>query len=71
MELDKFGAARRASGLTIDKAAVACDVSRPTYNAREHDPLNFRLGELVRLNNALDDTGKRLLHEAIESVFEE
>lgn len=71
MELEKFGAARRASGLTIDKAAVACGVSRPTYNAREHNPLDFRLGELVKLNGALDDTGKRLLREAIESVFDE
>ncbi len=70
MEPEKFGAARRASDLTIDKAAAACGISRPTYNTREHAPLDFRLGELVRLYDALDDTGKRLLREAVDSMFE-
>lgn len=71
METEMFGAARRASGLTVDKAAAACKVSRPTYNERERYPLDFRLGELVNLYGSLDAIGKELLVKAINSAFEE
>lgn len=70
METEKFAAARRATGLTVERAAAVCDVSRPTYNARERYPLDFRLSELSALYDALDDTGKRLLFEAVTSVFD-
>ncbi len=71
MESEKFGAARRASGVTVEKASKACSVSRPTYNARERYPLDFRLSELRALYDVLDDTGRKLLKEAIDSVFEQ
>ena len=69
MDQEKFAAARRASGLTVDRAAQVCEVSRPTYTSRERYPLDFRLSELARLYEALDDTGKRLLLEAVNSTF--
>lgn len=69
METEKFAAARRASGLTVERAAQVCDVSRPTYTSRERYPLDFRLSELSTLYDALDDIGKKLLLEAVESTF--
>ena len=71
MEVEMFGAARRAAGLTVDKAALACGVSRPTYNERERYPLDFRLGELVALHASLDPIGRQLLVRAVNSAFEE
>lgn len=70
MDTEKFAAARRAAGLTVDKAAQVCEVSRPTYTSRERYPLDFRLSELARLHEALDETGRRLLLEAVHSTFE-
>lgn len=70
MEAELFGAARRASGLTVEKAAAACGVSRPTYNERERYPLDFRLGELQLLYQRLDATGRELLVRAVNSAFE-
>lgn len=71
MDTEKFAAARRASGLTVEHAAAVCGVSRPTFNARERYPLDYRLSELGALYGALDDTGKRLLREAVNSVFDQ
>lgn len=71
MDSKLFSAARRASGITVEKAAEACGVSRPTFNARERNPLDFRLSELKLLYSGLDETGRRLLLEAITSVFTE
>ncbi len=71
METEMFGAARRASGLTVEKAAAACGVSRPTYNERENCPLDFRLSELVSLYGSLSDIGKELLLKAVNSAFAE
>lgn len=69
METELFGAARRASGLTVEKAASACGVSRPTFNERERNPLDYRLGELELLYGSLDEIGKDLLVRAVNSVF--
>lgn len=70
MEVEMFGAARRASGLTVDKAAQICNISRPTYTSREHTPLDFRLSELSALYDSLDNIGKKLLLEAVNSTFD-
>ena len=56
-----FGAARRASGITVDRAAEVCKVSRPTINSREKDPMQFRLCELAALYSEFDATGRELL----------
>ena len=71
MENEKFAAARRASGLTVERAAAVCGVSRPTFGSRERYPLDYRLSELQALYKALLDTGNRLLVEAVNSVFED
>lgn len=63
-----FGAARRASGLTIDEAAEAFGVSRPTYNSRERDPIGFRLEELRRLHASLDEVGRELLMRGVDGI---
>ena len=65
-----FGAARRASGLTADRAADVCGVSRPTYNSRESDPGQFRLCELARLYSSLDGTGRELLMRGVVGALE-
>lgn len=71
MDAGAFAAARRASGLTVEEAARACGVSRPTMSAREGWPLDFRLGELRALHAAMDPRGRALLREAVGSVWED
>lgn len=56
-----FAAARRASGLTVEAAASACGVSRPTLTARERDPLSYRLGELRGLYALMSEAGRGLV----------
>ena len=63
-----FAAARRASGLTIDEAAEACGVSRPTYNSRERNPMGFRMEELRRLHASLDEVGRELLMRGVAGM---
>ena len=65
-----FAAARRASGVTIDRAAEACGVSRPTVVSRERDPGQYRLCELRALYAELDDTGRELLMRGVVGVVE-
>ena len=60
-----FAAARRASGVTIDRAAEVCGVSRPTVVSRERDPSQYRLGELASLYVELDETGRELLMRGV------
>ncbi len=71
MDKGAFSAARRASGLTVEGAARACGVSRPTMAARERYPLDFRLSELRALYAAMDPRGRRLLLDAVGSVWED
>ena len=63
-----FAAARRASGLSVEDARLACGLSRPTVNSRESDPGSYRLSELRALYAALDDTGRELLMRGIVGV---
>lgn len=60
-----FGAARRASGLTVERAAASCGITRPTYNARERDPVEFRLSELSALYADLDAEGRSMLERGV------
>ena len=66
---ERFSEARRASGLSMQEAADACGIARQTYQSRERHAGDFRLYELSGLNEKLNVTGKRLLSEAVESVF--
>lgn len=71
MNLDegKIAAARKASGLTVDEAANACGLSRPTYSLREQQVGDFRIRELLMLRDSLDKTGKSLFDSAIATIF--
>lgn len=60
-----FGAARRAAGLTVERACAVCGVSRPTYNERERNPDTYRLGELSSLYADLDGEGRAILERAV------
>ena len=68
-EIDKFAAARKASGITIEKAALTCDMSKPCYCSREKDPQQFRLVELKKLYAIMSDTAKPILRDAICDLF--
>ena len=66
-----FAAARRASGVTIDRAAEVCGVSRPTVVSRERDPGQYRLCELASLYAELDATGRELLMRGVVGAIEQ
>ena len=67
---NNFAAARKASGLTYDQAATACNLSRASYFVRENEhPEQFRLCELAGLHCQLTDTAKPILMKAIEDIF--
>ena len=66
---DKFIAARKASGLTMEKAAELVDLSKPGYISREKKPEQFRLCELSNLYNGLSETAKPILRDAVEQIF--
>ncbi|MEG1907672.1 MAG: hypothetical protein RR178_09425 [Gordonibacter sp.] len=68
-ECSKFGAARRASGLTAEKAATICNFTPPTLIEREKNPASWRLGELLLLHDAMTDTAKAILIEAVNDIF--
>ena len=66
---DEFAAARRASKLSLEEAAELCGMVRQTYASRESRPSDFKLGELVAIYGNLNDPGKRILRDAIGSLF--
>lgn len=66
--IEKFGAARRASGMTADDASTSCGISRYTYQLREINPGDFRLSELRSLHSRLSDTARPILDDAV-SLF--
>ena len=67
---EKFAAARRASGMTLAKAAESAGIrSINTYTGREDDPLQFRLGELKGMYDSMDNIGRPLLLEAVTDIF--
>lgn len=69
IENEKFIAARKAGGLTIEKAASLADISAPCYVNREKHPDQFRLCELLGVHAGLSDIGKSLLQEAVSDIF--
>lgn len=66
---DEFTIARKASGMSFEQAALHAGIARQTYALRESDPEEFRLGELVGVFGALNSAGKRIMREAIDSLF--
>lgn len=65
----KIKEARRASGLSVEAASRAADISPGAYRVREDDPGFFRLRELAGVYASMNDTGKRLMHEALDDIF--
>lgn len=65
----KFADARRASGLTLEAAASACGITRQTYQLREKRAGDFHLSELVKLKDSMNDSGRKLLQDALYELF--
>lgn len=66
---EQFAAARRASGITLERAANICGIARQTLQNREEKAETFRLSELIALYEQYNEPGKRILREAICSIF--
>ena len=67
---DDFAAARRASNLSLDEAAEMCGMAaRQTYASRESRPGDFKLSELTSLYRNLNGPGRKILREAVTSLF--
>lgn len=66
---DKFRAARQASGLSLEKAAETVNLSKQGYINREKLPEQFRISEISKLYNALSETAKPILREAVDDIF--
>jgi transcriptional regulator with XRE-family HTH domain len=71
MKIDSegFESARRASGISLEKAASICGVSRPTYTLRETNPGEYHLSDLVGLYEQMNEPGRKLLRDAVGSLF--
>ncbi len=67
---EDFAAARRASNISLDEAAELCGMAaRQTYASRESRPGDFKLSELTSLYSSLNGPGKKILREAVTSLF--
>ena len=66
---DKFVAARKASGLTLDKASELVGLSTQGYINREKEPCHFRLCELESLYGGMTETARPILREAVMDIF--
>ncbi|MBX9032639.1 hypothetical protein [Gordonibacter massiliensis (ex Traore et al. 2017)] len=66
---DKFVAARKASGLSLESAAEKAEMSKQGYVNREKRPEQFRLCELAKVYEALSDTAKPILKDAVSDIF--
>lgn len=69
IDSESFEAARRASGISQEKAASICGISRPTYSLRESNPGEYRLSDLVGLYEQMNEPGRKLLRDAVGSLF--
>lgn len=70
IEPEEFAAARRASNLSLEDAAKLCGIAaRQTYASRESRPGDFKLSELTSLYHNLNGPGKKILREAVTSLF--
>ncbi|OUO92059.1 hypothetical protein B5F40_01625 [Gordonibacter sp. An230] len=69
IDSSKFADARRASGLTLENAASICGIARQTYQLREKKAGDFHLSELAALNASMNESGKKLLRDAIYGIF--
>lgn len=68
-KIEKFAAARKASGMTVEKASTICGIAKPTFIEREKHPSTWRLGELELLYKEMSDVAKPILLEAVNDIF--
>lgn len=66
---DKFVAARKASNLSIESAAKLVNLSKQGYINHEKDPSMFRLSEIQRLYEGLNNIAKPILQDAVGDIF--
>lgn len=66
---EEFASARRAAGISLEKAASICGVTRPTYTLREQNPGDYHLSDLVGLYEHMNEPGRKLLRDAVRSLF--
>ena len=69
VENEKFVAARKASGMSLECASEKAKLSKQCYINREKHPEQFRLCELVGVYEELSDTAKPILRSAVEDIF--
>lgn len=69
LKKEKFEAARKASGITQEKASELVKLSKQGFINREKEPLQFRLCEIERLYNGMTETAKPILRDAVMDIF--
>lgn len=67
--LEKFGIAIKASGMTQKQACDLAGFSKPTLIDRINDPLQFRLGEIKLIYDGMNDVGRQLVRETMADIF--
>lgn len=70
IESEPFIAARKASFMTQDEAAMICGVkARQTFALREDSPRDLTLGNLADLYEGMNEHGRKLLRDAVVTLF--
>lgn len=67
---EPFVAARRASFITQDAAAEICGMkARQTFALREDNPRDMTLGNLTDIYAEMNESGRKLLRDAVAALF--
>lgn len=66
---DLFAASRAGAGMTQAKAASICGLSLEAYRSREKKPGDFRLKELSSLAESMGENSRKILSDAVLSIF--
>lgn len=70
IESEPFIAARKASFMTQDDAAAACGIkARQTFALREENPRDLTLGNLADIYTNMNESGRKLLRDAVAALF--
>lgn len=70
IEPEPFVSARRASLMTQEDAATICGIkARQTFALREDNPRDLTLGNLVDIYEQMNEPGRKLLSDAVCSLF--
>lgn len=69
IDSEKFIAARKASGMTLESASEKAKLSKQCYINREKHPEKFRLCELAGVYGGLSDTARPIFRSAVDDIF--